>query len=910
MLSIKKKITPKQASHYYQKENYYTADDSLKNSEWFGCGGTSLGLGGHVVDEDFRNLLYGKSPSGEQQLIQIKGDPDKRRAAIDLTFSAPKSLSLAALIGGDQRLLEAHREAVRRTLEIMQERLAQTRITIDGNRQVVDTGNLTIAQFHHDTSRRKDPQVHTHCVVMNMTQMENGRWQSLHNDQLFSNKIFLGQIYRNELAHLAQKLGYETEQREDGLFEIKGYTQEQLDGFSKGSEQIEALVGKDASSKQKEWAALKTRPQKSNELPFYQRKHKWELEAESMGIQHLQPKQVKTKAQENSVDKAIAAGIEHCSERNVNFERKDIEDFVIGEVGRYSWSEIQSAINSDEDLLKAKNGEYTTHSALSRELDTIRLVRQGENKFSAIASPEAVSAHLGKTTLNEGQQAGVIMMATTTDQFTALVGVAGSGKTKSLEELKAITAARGYKLKGLAPSAEAAKVLGEDVGIEAETVASLLISKSPKQPEPNQIWIVDEFGLASAKDAHALLQRATQERARVILIGDTRQLSAVEAGNPLKSLVNGGIQTTYLTKSRRQEVADLKEAVDLVADGKISEGIQRLKQGHPETGSRITLIADRHQRAIAIKDDFMALTPAQRKEILILAGTNAERLAITEEIRKALKATGALGAEARLDQLKSKDLTEVQMRFAHHFDAGDVVMPLRDYKRLGLDKGALYTVTAKDKDTITLKSSDGSTKILDPAKFKKAVYERREIEIAQGDRLRWLKNNRPLKRLNGQQFTVVRVDQASATAQIEYQSGKREQINLNEPQHLDHALVSTTYSSQGKTASRVIVAASNDRTLSKESFYVAVSRARHNLKIYAPSEESLFEKADQSRAKKNPLEVVLKQHEAAKTELKESLSKLRESQGKENIALPVKVKVEAKVQGLSEVEQQNLRIKR
>lgn len=908
MLSIRKKITPKQAAHYYQKENYYTKENALKNSEWFGADG--LGLSGHVENQAFYNLLYGKSADGQQQLIQIKGDPSQRRAAIDFTFSAPKSLSIRALVGGDERLVEAHREAVRCALEVMQERYAQTRITANGNRQAVDTGSLVVGQFHHDTSRKKDPQLHTHCVIMNMTQLENGQWQSLHNDQLFSNKMLLGQLYRNELAHKVQELGYEIEQKEDGLFEIKGYTQEQLEGFSKRSQQVKALVGEDASSKEKEWATLKTRPRKGNELPFYQQKHKWDLEASALRMRHPQPthsKSIKANSTQEA-DKAVEAGIEHCSERNVNFEREEVEKFVMSEVGKSKWAEIQSAINSSDDLLKAKNGEHTTHSALARELNTIRLIRQGQGQVSGIASPEAVEAHLENTTLNEGQREGLRMMATTKDQVVALVGVAGSGKTKSLEEFKSIAESRGYTLKGFAPSAEAAKVLSEDVGIEAETVASLLISKPPKQPLPNQIWVVDEFGLASAKDAHALLQRATEERARVILVGDTRQLSAVEAGNPLKSLVNGNIQTAYLDKSRRQEVADLKEAVDLVADGKISSGIQRLKQGHPETGSRVEFIGEREDRASRIMNDFMALSPAERKETLILAGTNAERLAISDEIRKALKAEGTLGTEAKLDQLKSKDLTAVQMRFAHHFKTNDVVMPLRDYKRLGLEKGGLYTVTATGKDTITLKASDGSTKTLEPAKFKKAVYERKEIEIAEGDRLRWLKNNRPLKRLNGQQFTVTKIDHDSATAQIEYISGKREQINLRSAQHFDHALVSTTYSSQGKTANRVIVAASNDRTLGKESFYVAASRAKYDLKIYAQSEQCLFEKAQESRAKKNPLDVILKQHEIAKTELQSSLLKLKESQPNEKHSLRATTETPALKE--EQTQQHSVRIKR
>lgn len=875
MLSIRKKITASQGENYYQEDNYYTQDDALKHSEWFGRGSAALGLSGQVEGEDFKSVLRGKSPGGKQ-LSAKKIDPDNHRAAIDLTFSAPKSLSIRALIGGDRRLIEAHRIAVQRTLAIAEERYAQSRVTTDGKREAVNTASLLVAQFHHDTSREKDPQTHTHCVVINATQLENGAWQSLHNDQLFNNKMILGQIYRNELALECQRLGYEIEQKEDGLFEIKGYSQQELDFFSKRSQQINDLVGENASSKEKERAALKTRAQKS-ELPFYQQKAQWEIEAESINLKHPQPVQPREITTTQSVDEAVATGIEHCSERDVSFKQEDVEKFILSEVGKHSFRDIQLAFDENQQLLRAIDGKFTTSSALQRELNTISLVRQAQGSVNAIAPREIVERHLENTTLNSGQQQGVIMALTTNDQFVAWQGVAGSGKTYALKEVKALAQAKGYQIKGFAPSADAAKVLEDDLDdskVDCRTVASLLHSKLPEEVQHNQLWIVDEAGLLSAKDAHALLQRATAERARVILVGDTRQLSAVEAGNPFKSLQRAGIETAYLDESRRQKIEDLKEAVDLIAAGDSNAGIQRLKQGHPEKGSRIEIIQDRDERATRIKNDFMALSPGRRDRTLILAGTNAERLAIAETIRKALKAEGSLGTEVKIDRLKTKDLTSVQMRFTHHYKLGDVVMPLRDYKKLGLNKSELYAVVGKDQETLTLKGSNGSTKTVDPADFQKAVYERQKIEIAEGDRLRWTKNDRDLGRRNGQRFVVKKINQNQNSAVIEYASGKTEQIDLGTAQHLDHSLVSTIYSSQGKTAEQVIISASADRTLSKESFYVAVSRAKFDLKIYAEDETKLFEKAQESRAKENPIEALLEQQKQAKTELKECLAKL------------------------------------
>ena len=278
--------------------------------------------------------------------------------------------------------------------------------------------------------------------------------------------------------------------------------------------------------------------------------------------------------------------------------------------------------------------------------------------------------------------------------------------------------------------------MSDELGIEANTVASLLHSKVPDIVEANQIWIVDEAGLLSAKDAHALLQSATDEGARVILVGDTKQLSAVEAGNPFKSLQQAGITTAYLNQSLRQRTKDLRTSVDLIASKRIPEAIANL-----DRHNRITEIKDQNERINQIVSDYMELEPEQRAKTLVLAGTNAERLAITQGIREELKKEGYLGETAKLTQLVAKDLSKVQMRYAHNFKVGDVVMPIRGCQRLGLEKGVFYSVVGKDKDNLILLAPDRKT-IKADLNFSKAVYTKEEIEIAEWDELRWTKNDR------------------------------------------------------------------------------------------------------------------------------------------------------------------------
>ncbi|MBE9087601.1 relaxase domain-containing protein, partial [Tolypothrix sp. LEGE 11397] len=166
-----KNTEPQQAVHYFM-EGYYQEG----TSRWSGQGAKKLGLSGAVdQQETFTNIVNGLSPDGSQHLAKRKLDSSQRRAATDLTFSAPKSVSLQALVGGDERLITAHQLAVQKTIKLIEERYSYTRVTTDAHRVATRTGNLVVAEFDHIETRELDPHLHTHAVVMNMTYLELGK---------------------------------------------------------------------------------------------------------------------------------------------------------------------------------------------------------------------------------------------------------------------------------------------------------------------------------------------------------------------------------------------------------------------------------------------------------------------------------------------------------------------------------------------------------------------------------------------------------------------------------------------------------------------------------------------------------------------------------------------------------------
>ena len=844
-------ITPNQGETYYTAENYYSPSENQQHSQWFGQGARRLGLTGQVQGDAFKQLLHGYSPKGNQTLSGRKLDPATHRAGIDLTFSAPKSVSLAALVAGNEAIEQAHRIAVHRTLEQIEQRYAQTRVRTPGGRQAIGTGNLIVAQFHHDTSREKDPQLHTHCVALNATQLEDGRWQSLHNDPLFRNKMLLGVLYRNELAAELQRLGYEIEVSPGGLFELKGYTADQLHAFSKRSDQIQQAAGAHASSKEKEIAALYSRAPKGKQIPRDDLRAYWHQQAQELNLQHPQPGTPQWHSQPAA---AVLAGIEHCSEREAVFQPEQLERFALeNHLGQQSFDDLQQTIQHHADLIRTSDRRLTTQAAVLRELETIRTVLDSRGQLNPIAKMKQIDAALQKKGLTAGQQQAIVLAATTPDRFIGWQGVAGAGKSYALNLLRQLAESQGYRVRGLAPSAEAAKTLAESAGIrQTTTVAAKLCSTvQTETPETEpELWIVDEAGLLSARDAQALVEQAKSKQARVVFVGDTQQLSAVEAGNPFKSLQQAGMATAYLTQSLRQKNQQIKSGVDLIAAGRIAEGIDQLKPFiHP--------VQSPEARSRAIARDYLTLAPEERQRTLLLAGTNQERLAITQLIRTGLKAKGQLGQSIILEQLKARDLTEVQARYAHHIQSDDVLIPHVNYKRLGLKKGQHYPIVATDRgqNTITLRRPEGSVVVLDPGRVKKkSIYTRQQLEVAVGDRLRWTRNDRQRGRRNGQEFEVMAIEDEQL--QIRYCNGKTECIS-NLPLHpLDYALVSTTYSAQGKSAARVIGAL--DRHLGRESFYVAVSRVKHELKLYCSEAlDRLVERAEKSRAKENPSDALL-----------------------------------------------------
>lgn len=861
MLSIANVSSSSQAAAYYeQADDYYLADRSP--SAWSGQAAAALGLEGAVKPEDFRAMLDGTLPNGEQLHNAAAG----RRGGTDLTFSAPKSVSIQALAGGDVRLLQAHEKAVARALDHA-ETLAACRVTVGGVTTRQTTGVLAVAQFRHDLSRAADPQLHTHSVVLNVTQRADGQWRALDNEPLYRNKMLLGALYRSELAREVQALGYEVRiTHGDGRFELAHVTSEQLKTFSQRSNAIEealqrqGLTREDTSAKQLQTVALQTRQSKET-LDRGALHAEWRERARDAGL-NLDARPTTGVAadpqrQAAHADRAVSFAAAHLMEREAVVPRMDLERAALERgVGKTHLENIRAAIEQ-----AVQRGElirqavptpagaverFTTPAAQQRERDILALEAAGRGHVAPLMSREAVQAALAGRTLNDDQRGVVQQVMTSADRVAGVQGRAGTGKTTTLRAVHDLASAEGVKLVGVAPSRGAAGELGA-TGIPSQTIAALA-TRGYSGLDQRTLLVVDEAGMVGARDMHSLLTAADKAGARVLLVGDTQQLKAVSAGKPFAQLQAAGMTTAELREIQRQQDPQLKAAVELAAGGQVQASLARIERHVVE----IERHQDRHQQIAA---EYAALKPEQREHTLIVAGTHLAREAINDHVREAI---GLKGQGHELTTLSSKDLTEAQRLRTVSYQAGDVVRADRDYKQLGLERGDFARVVDGRAGVVTLERTDGQRVEWRPVNQPHLVaFTEQRRELAAGDVVRFTHNDHRNGIVNGERATVASIDIEQGRIVLDKADGTRLAQRLDGgPLYLDHGYAQTVYSAQGQTCERILIdAPASSATNNESAYYVAISRATHEAKLYTDDAQRLPEALSREDGKTAALEV-------------------------------------------------------
>ncbi|OZI26031.1 TrwC protein [Bordetella genomosp. 9] len=957
------------AMHYYseQKDDYFSREGGA--AQWQGKAAAALGLTGEIDPAQFADAMRGDFGPGIQLPYSVRLDSNAR-AALDLTFSTPKSVSIQALVGRDPSVLAAHDQAVTRALEFLEAEMVLARRKGNGSTSVERTGNAAIAKWRHETSRPSrdalaDPQLHTHALVMNITQRADGSWTAMGNEEIFRSLKLLDAVYQAELATQLEKAGYAL-RHEGGHFELAHISRSEIEAFSKRSMTIEAELAqigetrRTASHGVKQTVTLRTRQAKTPEVSRESLQADWERQARDMGLdlaprkkehEHLSgqefgsehgrdgpsthesahataegqtsipgrgPKQRRAgtasrhgsppdRARERVASEALRWAIKHLTERESVMREKNLLEtalnhsrgtgVTLGDVrqaihafvkqgqiilgtqlyrpstqqdgqalSRNDWirslmvsgkthKEAVSAIRraiAHRELMPA-DPHYTTQAAREREKRILQIEREGRGKAMPILSAEAAQASLAGRSLKPGQVAAGELILSTSNRVVGVQGLAGTGKSHMLDQVKKIAEESGYTVRAVASYGMQIRALRE-LGVEANTIASVLEARNQDRfkIDDKTVLVVDEAGVVPTRLMERLLQRAEGAGARVVLLGDTGQTKAIEAGRPFHQLQAAGMPTALMGDIIRQKNPHLKKAVELAAVGKASASLglldAKLQSVHQ--------VSDNAERYHKIAQRYATLSPDDRRETLIVTGTNDSRNALNDAAHEAL---GLAGSGFDFEMLTRRDTTQAERRQAKYYQIGDILQPERNYVNGVLMQGQMYRIVDQDVRRNRLTVEHVETRVrttFNPSRAAKlSVYQPVQAELSAGDWVRVTRNDAARDLVNGARFEVLAVTPTSVTIG----SGKRTVLlDARTLLHLDRAYATTSHSAQGLTADRVLInAESFSRTTKQDVYYVAVSRARYQTEVYTDNRTKLPAAVARSEDKTAALDIGL-----------------------------------------------------
>lgn len=879
MLTISKPLSAGQARTYHAREftseqqNYWSRDQQ-GHSEWQGRLAQQWGLEGAVSSEHFARLSEGRHPETEAQLVRHQVSKTyegkygrevttvEHRAGWDATFSAPKSVSLTALVGGDERVREAHRESVRVAMGEL-ERYTQARI---GNVHAPETtGKFIAATFEHDTARPVDgyaaPQLHTHAVIFNVTERDNGQTRALQPHEMFASQHYATSVYRSELAMRLQGLGYELERGKHGQPEIKGYTKEYLEASSPRREQIQdhlreqgidgagaAQVAAHRTRDRKELLSPEEVLQRHRELAA-QHGHQADrvvAQAREHGQRHFyEPDQSRSMGH---AQQAVTHAREHLFERSAVADRRAILEAALNRgMGQVSSSEVR-----EEFERRMKGGEfrqvdpvgagqqYTTAAMLRMEREIVTRMQEGNQR--GYNDPMLVSPQVRLATedrhpeLNAAQRQAVDEVFLSREKIVGLDGVAGAGKTTTLAVIREGVEAQGYTVEGFAPTSRAAQKLAE-AGMETSTLQKHLTRGQQPDTGAQRLYVLDESSLASTKQMHEFVNRL-HPNDRVLLVGDRRQHEAVEAGRPFAQLQVAGMKTVKLEEIVRQKDPELKQVVEQLARGQVGEAITGL-----ERQGRIHEVKGHEERIAAIAREY-AKSP---ERTLVVSPDNRSRAEINERIHAELQGRGLVNKEEHRVQtlVPRQDLTGAERAWAERYEVGDVLRYSRGSKETGIGKGEYARVTGIDaeKNLLTVARAEDTERTYDPRRQQGvSVYREQEKAFSVGDRIQFTAPAQDLKVANRELGTIASIGRDGRLS-LKMDGGRSLSVDPRQHPHLDHGYAVTSHSSQGQTADRVLIHIDTELgakdLLNRRMAYVSVSRGAHDAQIFTNDREKL-----------------------------------------------------------------------
>ncbi len=793
--------TPAASAGYYSNQSAYYADGKGVEPDgvWFAPGGDHGVIDGTIVDPDSFERLFAGCDAHGHSLITNSGSRLDRVPAFDVTLSAPRSVSLLWAFS-DERIRDgieqAHAQAVRATLELLEREATFARRGRGGER--VEQVSLTAATFRHGESRSAehsdgelfaDPNLHTHCVILNLATRNDGSVGALHSTILRDWKIAAGAAYHAALAAGVMEAGLVIDRiGKNGTFEVQGIDDETIGYFSARRQEIVdelAMAGLESSNAVAAAAAVAKTTRSAKVKAETSREEAWVSAAERIGfdagssVSHSAESFGDRPSREVLLKNRLAELPEILTQTKSVLNRRElfraVGEALVGtglgadRIG----SEVDGLLESGRFVQLGNDRlgfpRYSTPEMIriEREIVDIASTLSGKDGFE-IAQERLAADCRGKGLSDE--QTTAVREAARPSRIAVVEGAPGTGKSTLLSPLVEAWKSNGYRVVGAATAWRVANALKDDLKSEARATASWLARSEHGKPflDDRTVLIVDEAGLLSSREMHGLLTAADNAGAKVLFTGDRDQLQAIGAGSGLR-LVTHAAEASKVQTIVRQHQAWARDAVTSFGQGDAKAGLDAF------AGRELLKEADGPAAAIKAVVDHVqnTLIGEYPGEALIIARTNAEIAAIGREVRARLRGRGILkGPDVEIDAVTPSGHT-ARLALA----AGDRLRFQVRHDKLGVVNGTVATVT---KIFIT---ENGAGERPPP---------RIEIEASIGDR-------------------TIRFD----TSELANNKGRV---------RLGWAYASTIYGAQGATVDRVAVLLTP--AFDRHDIYVAASRAR------------------------------------------------------------------------------------
>lgn len=817
------------ASYYISEQSRYYTGGKEPAGRWFApsLSAEEIVNGAEIDDAIFERLHAGQDASRQKLTQNADGTHADRVAGYDMTYSAPKSVSIVWALADEEHRLAieaAHDGAVRAALGMINDHAAFSRRGKGG--ALLEPVQLTGAIFQHGEARpterevgdaagaralEADPQLHSHAVIFNWAQRADGSWGSLDGRQLFRWKMAAGAVYRAELAARLNELGYGIERTDEnkGLFEIAGVPKAVREQFSgRRQEIIKAMqeYGLETADAPALAAQVTKEGRKSKGAQVYGRHEGWRERAAEMGFEVSQPRLAMALPERRPVSNGEI--LARLTETKAVFRRQDVmvavaADMIgteVAAVGGVAAIKIRTeAVLQDMETVplgpdNLGQQSYSTREMVALEQELAGMARHMSGSHFSLSPIASLMGHTRQvpdpsgTTLLSGEQHAAIAHACGTNRLAVVEGAAGSGKTKTLSAIAQAYQDAGYRVIGSAVAWRAAILLGDECRIESRALDSWLAKQRDGQAvfDRKTVLVVDEAGLLSTRQMHTVLAAAQAGGSKVILAGDQRQLQAIGAGSGLATVASqAGVQRVDTNRRQKEEWA--RKAVSQLARGEATSALRAFDEHgclHWGEGQKAVL-----DTALTIWREARESHPAQN--IAVLAKSNADVRALNEAMRTALRHAGQLRGE-------------------------DVIIRAVDRSRNAYN-----------------------------------------LSIAKGDRLEISIRSKEHGLVNGMTGTVTRVEANNeGHARLTLAIGTRavtlstaELADKRGRARLGHAYATTIFNAQGLTVDRAIVIGSSG--LSANQAYVAASRARERTDIVINGREIDREIRTQARASGN-----------------------------------------------------------